>query len=119
MPLKARRQPILPTLPRHARKDNGPQKRQSQKTWATPVVSDGAEWIRSTCEEIFGGRKVTFVLDMFQCLEYAAAAVRTIHPDGAERDRRYAEIRANIMEGWAAKVVREGAGAGAVQRPVW
>ena len=34
------------------------------------VVSDGAEWIRSACGEIFGGRKVTFVPDMFQHAEF-------------------------------------------------
>ena len=71
------------------------------------VVSDGAEWIRSTCDEIFGGRKVTFVLDMFHALEYAADAVRSIHPAGAERDRRFAEVRADTGAGRAGKVVRE------------
>ena len=34
------------------------------------VVSDGAEWIRNACGEIFGGGKVTFVLDMFQHAEF-------------------------------------------------
>ena len=71
------------------------------------VVSDGAEWIRNACEEIFGCRKVTFVLDMFHALEYAADAVRAIHPAGAERDRRFAEVRADIMAGRAARVARE------------
>ena len=71
------------------------------------VVSDGAEWIRNACEEIFGCRKVTFVLDMFHALEYAADAVRAIHPAGAERERRFAEVRADIMAGRAARVARE------------
>ncbi len=71
------------------------------------VVSDGAEWIRSACGEIFGGRKVTFVLDMFHALEYAADAVRAILPAGAERDRRFAEVRADTGAGRAGKVVRE------------
>ena len=34
------------------------------------VVSDGAEWIRSACDEIFGGRKVTFVPDRCQHAEF-------------------------------------------------
>jgi len=52
------------------------------------VVSGGAEWIRGTCDEIFGGRKITFVPGLFHCLEYAAA-VRAIHLDGEERERRF------------------------------
>ncbi|MCY4191464.1 MAG: hypothetical protein OXD42_09115, partial [Rhodospirillaceae bacterium] len=71
------------------------------------VVSDGAEWIRGTCGEIFGGRKVTFVPGLFHCLEYAAAAVRAILPAGAERGRRFAEVRADTGAGRAGKVVRE------------
>ncbi len=71
------------------------------------VVSDGAEWIRNACGEIFGGRKVTFVPGLFHCLEYAADAVRAIHPAGAERDRRFAEVRADTGAGRAGKVVRE------------
>ena len=71
------------------------------------VVSDGAEWIRSACDEIFGGRKVTFVPDMFHALEYAADAVRAILPAGAERDRRFEGIKADIMAGRAARAVRE------------
>ncbi|MXX89533.1 MAG: hypothetical protein F4213_13610 [Boseongicola sp. SB0677_bin_26] len=30
------------------------------------VISDGAEWMRNTSDEIFGGGKVTFVLDKWQ-----------------------------------------------------
>ncbi len=71
------------------------------------VVSDGAEWIRSACDEIFGGRKVTFVLDMFHALEYAADAVRAILPAGAERDRRFGEVRADTGAGRVARAVRE------------
>ncbi len=71
------------------------------------VISDGAEWIKNTCEEIFGGRKVTFVLDVYHCLEYASDAVKAILPDKAERDRRFEEIKADIEAGRAAKVVRE------------
>ena len=71
------------------------------------VISDGAEWIRNTSDEIFGGGKVTFVLDMFHSLEYASDAVKAILPEGAERDRRFAEVKADIEAGRADKVVRE------------
>ncbi|MCY3672297.1 MAG: ISKra4 family transposase [Alphaproteobacteria bacterium] len=71
------------------------------------VISDGAEWIRSTCDELFGGGKVTFVLDLWHALEYASDAVKAILPEGAERDRRFAEVKADIEAGRAGKVVRE------------
>ena len=71
------------------------------------VISDGAEWTRNTCQEIFGGRKVTFVLDMFQALEYASGAVKAILPDREGRNRRFEEIKADIAAGRAAEVVRE------------
>ena len=71
------------------------------------VISDGAEWIRNTCEEVFGGRKVTFVLEIFNALEYASDAVKAMVPDKAERDRRFAGIKADLEAGRAAKVIRE------------
>ena len=71
------------------------------------VISDGAEWIRNTCAEVFGGWKVTFVLDMFHALEYASGAVKAIFPDKAERDRRFDGIQADLEAGRAAKVIRE------------
>ena len=71
------------------------------------VISDGAEWIRGSCDELFGGRKVTFVLDMFHALEYASDAVKAMVPDTAERDRRFAGIKADLEAGRAAKVIRE------------
>ncbi len=43
---------------------------------------------------------------LLHCLEYAAA-VRAILPPGAERERRFEGIKADIMEGRVAKVVRE------------
>ena len=71
------------------------------------VISDGAEWIRNTCEELFGGGKVTFVLDIFHALEYASDAVKAMFPDKAERDRRFKGIKADLEAGRAAKVIRE------------
>ncbi len=49
------------------------------------VISDGAEWIRNTCDELFGGRKVTCVLDIFHALEHASDAVKAILPGGPGR----------------------------------
>ena len=71
-----------------------------------PMRKEETEGIRGTCE-IFDGGKVTFVPGLFHCLEYAADAVKAILPAGAERDRRFGEVRADIEAGRAAKVVRE------------
>jgi len=71
------------------------------------VPSGLRDGFSGTCDGILGGRKVTFVLDMFHALECAADAVRAIHPAGAERDRRFAEVRADIKAGRAGKAVRE------------
>ena len=38
------------------------------------MLSDGAPWIRTACEEILAGRKVIFILDLFHALTSAAAA---------------------------------------------
>ena len=63
--------------------------------------------IRNTCEELFGGRKVTFVLDFFHAIEYAGNAVKAMFPEGAERDRRLEGIRADLEAGRVAGVIRE------------
>ncbi len=68
------------------------------------VISDGAEWTPGTCDGLFGDRRVTFVLDALHALEHASDAVKAIHPEGLERDRRFAEVRADIEAG---RVVRE------------
>ena len=68
------------------------------------VISDGAEWIRNACDELFGGRKVIYVLDLFHSLEHASDAVKAIVP---ERDRRLEGIKADIEAGRVAKVIRE------------
>ncbi|MCY3872701.1 MAG: hypothetical protein OXF88_00230 [Rhodobacteraceae bacterium] len=47
------------------------------------------------------------MLDIFHALEYASDAVKAMLPDKAERDRRFAEIKANLEAGRAAKVIRE------------
>ena len=90
-----------------ARLDRGALRRGLHGAGEPAVISDGAEWIRNTCEELFGGRKATFVLDIFHALEYAAGAVKAILPDRAERDRRLKEARADIEAGRIARAVRE------------
>ena len=50
------------------------------------VLSDGAPWIRTVCEEILPGRKTTFILDLCHALEYAAAAVQAAEPDKGRRE---------------------------------
>ncbi len=71
------------------------------------VISDGAEWTPGTREELFGGGNVTFVLDMWHALEHPSGAGRAVHPEGPERDRRFAEVRADTGAGRAGRVVRE------------
>ena len=44
------------------------------------VLSDGAPWIRNSCEEAFPGQETTFVLDLFHALQYADAAVKAVEP---------------------------------------
>ncbi len=44
---------------------------------------------------------------LLHCLERASDAVKAILPAGAERDRRFAEVRADVRAGRAARVVRE------------
>ncbi len=90
-----------------ARLDREARRRGLHDAGGPVVVSDGADWIPNACEELFGGRKVTFVLDLLHCLERASDAVKAILPAGAERDRRFAEVKADVRAGRAAKVVRE------------
>ena len=90
-----------------ARLDREARRRGLHEAGEPGVISDGAGWTPGTCEELFGGGGVTYVLDAFHALEYASDAVKAIHPEGPERDRRFAEVRADIEAGRAAKVVRE------------
>ncbi len=71
------------------------------------VIPDGADWTPGTRGEPFGGGGVTFVLDRFHALEHPSAAGRAVHPEGPERDRRSAEVRADTGAGRAGRVIRE------------
>ena len=63
------------------------------------VLSDGAAWIRTVCEEILPGRKTTFVLDLYHALEYASAAVQAAAPDEDERKAWMGWIRKQLDAG--------------------
>ena len=63
------------------------------------VLSDGAPWIRTVCEEILPGRKTTFVLDLYHALEYAAAAVQDAAPDEGKRAAWMERIRKQLDAG--------------------
>ena len=49
------------------------------------VLCDGALWIRNVCEEIFGIRMVTFVINQYHPLEWAAVMVWALALDNGER----------------------------------
>ena len=60
------------------------------------VISDGAGWIRNVCEDLFSGRKVTYILDFFHLSEYLSDALKAIYSDGAERKRRFERNKARL-----------------------
>ena len=63
------------------------------------VLSDGAPWIRTVCEEILPGRKTTFILDLCRALEYASAAVQAAAPDEGRREAWMDRIRKQLDAG--------------------
>ncbi len=63
------------------------------------VLSDGAPWIGTVCEEILPGRKTTFVLDLYHALEYAVAAVQDAAPDEGKRAAWMERIRKQLDAG--------------------
>ena len=69
------------------------------------VLSDGAPWIRTTCEEILAGPDMTFILDLFHALEKAADAVRDVTPDESERTACMDWIREQLNAGQVAQVI--------------
>ena len=69
------------------------------------VLSDGAPWIRTVCEEILPGRKTTFILDLYHALEYASAAVQAAAPDKGKQAAWMDWIRKQLDAGRAERVV--------------
>ena len=68
------------------------------------VLSDGAPWIRTVCEEILAGREMTFILDLFHALEQAAAAVQAAAPDERERKACMDRVKELLDAGQSAQV---------------
>ncbi len=71
------------------------------------VISDGADWIRNVCEELFCGRPVTYVLDFFHLSEYVSDALKTIIPDAAERKQRLEADKARLKDNQASGVMED------------
>ena len=69
------------------------------------VLSDGAPWIRTVCEEILPGRKTTFILDLCHALEYASDAVQAVTPDKGKQEAWMDWIRKQLDAGRAERVV--------------
>ena len=63
------------------------------------VLSDGAPWIRTVCEEILPAGKTTFILDLYHALEYASAAVQAAAPDEGRREAWMDWIRKQLYAG--------------------
>ena len=63
------------------------------------VLSDGAPWIRTVCEEILPGRKTTFILDLHHALEYASDAVQAAASDEGRREAWMDWIRKQLDAG--------------------
>ena len=69
------------------------------------VLSDGAPWIRTACEEILAGPDMTFILDLFHALEKAADAVQDLTADEGERTACLDWIRERLNAGQVAQVI--------------
>ncbi len=70
------------------------------------VLSDGAPWIRTVCEETLAGPEMTFILDLFHALDCAAAAaVRDAAPDEGGRAACMDWIREQPDAGQVAQVI--------------
>ena len=89
-----------------ARPGRGARRRGPGRAGEPGVIPDGAGWTPGTCGEIFGSGGVTHLPDFPHAPGYASDAGRAIHPEGPERDRRFAEVRADTGAGRAGRVVR-------------
>ena len=74
------------------------------KAKVVAMLSDGAPWIRISCEEILAGRKVIFILDVFHALTCVAAA-QALTPDKSERKLRMDWIKEQLNAGRVAQVI--------------
>ena len=89
-----------------ARPGRGARRRGPARAGEPGVIPDGAGWTPGTCGELFGGGGVTHLPDFPHAPGHPSDAGRAIHPEGPERDRRFAEVRADTGAGRAGRVVR-------------
>ena len=68
------------------------------------MLSDGAPWIRTACEETLAGPEMTFILDLLHALD-CAAAVRDAAPDEGERTACMDWIGERLNAGQVAQVI--------------
>ncbi len=85
----------------------GRQEDGSSKTREARVISDGASWIGNVCKELFCGRPVTYILDMFHLSEYLSDALKAIIPGAAERRQRFEADKARLKDNRAAAVIED------------
>ena len=71
------------------------------------VLSDGAPWIRNSCEEAFPGQETTFILDLFHALEYADAAVKAAQPDKSKQEDWMKTIKDQLNAGRVDDVIAD------------
>ena len=71
------------------------------------VLSDGAPWIRNSCEEAFPGQETTFILDLFHALQYADAAVKAATPHESERKDWMKTIKDQLNAGRVDDVIAD------------
>lgn len=69
------------------------------------VISDGASWIRNVCAELFPGPRTVHILDLWHAMDYAAAAVKALRSDPAERRALREWIRSELKAGRADSVI--------------
>ena len=71
------------------------------------VLSDGAPWIRNSCEEAFPGQEATFVLDLFHALHCADAAVKAAEPDTSKQEDWMKTIKGQLNAGRVDDVIAD------------
>ena len=71
------------------------------------VLSDGAPWIRNSCEEAFPGQETTFILDLFHALHCADAAVKAAAPHESERKDWMKTIKDQLNAGRVDDVIAD------------
>ena len=71
------------------------------------VLPDGAKWIENAARRVFGGMKLTFVLDLFHALGKLQDALKEMLPDEAERRAAFERLKGRIKAGGAEEAAGE------------